>query len=138
MFLCTGNSCRSQMAEGWLWRLGGPSIVATSAGIESHGKNPRAIEVMRQAGIDISTQDSTKLTDEMLNSTDLVITVCSHADQHCPALPADTRKEHWPLADPAKATGSEEEIMAVFVASRDEIQRRVADLILPEDSAKNQ
>jgi arsenate reductase (thioredoxin) len=129
LFLCTGNSCRSQMAEGWARTLGGNAISAQSAGIESHGKNPRAIAVMQEAGVNIAGQESTKLTNAMLATTDYVVTVCGHADEHCPVLPAGIQKEHWPLADPAKATGSEEEIMAVFRASRDDIRQRVADLV---------
>ena len=129
LFLCTGNSCRSQMAEGWARTLGGDAFAVQSAGIEAHGKNPRAIAVMAEAGVDISGQESTRLTDEMLAATDYLVTVCGHADEHCPALPAGMRKEHWPLSDPAKATGSEEEIMAVFRASRDDIRARVADLL---------
>ena len=125
LFLCTGNSCRSQMAEGWARHLGGPRLEARSAGIEAHGKNPRAIAVMREAGVDISGQESTRLQPEMLEWADLVVTVCGHADEHCPVLPAGTRKEHWPLEDPAKATGSEEQVMAVFRACRDEVRDRV-------------
>ena len=100
-----------------------------SAGIEAHGKNPRAITVMKQAGIDISEQESTKVTDQMLQAADLVVTVCGHADEHCPVLPAGTNKEHWPLDDPAKAQGTEEEIINQFRASRDDIERRVKDLL---------
>lgn len=129
LFLCTGNACRSQMAEGWARHLGGDWVEARSAGIESHGKNPRAIEVMREAGVDISRHESTRLTDQMLASAAYLVTVCSDADQNCPALPAGIRKEHWPLHDPAKAKGSEEDIMAVFRESRDDIRRRVEDLI---------
>jgi len=129
LFLCTGNSCRSQMAEGWARHLGGDRVEAQSAGIEAHGKNPRAITVMAEAGVDISAQESTRVTPAMLAWADVVVTVCGHADEHCPVLPAGTRKEHWPLNDPAKATGSEEEIRAVFHASRDEIRRRVQELI---------
>jgi len=129
LFLCTGNSCRSQIAEGWARHLGGEWLKARSAGIESHGTNPLAIDVMREAGLDISQQESTKLTDEMLTTADCVVTVCGHADQNCPVLPAGTRKEHWPLDDPANATGSEDEVMAVFRASRDDIRRRVENLI---------
>ena len=137
LFLCTGNSCRSQIAEGWAKRLGGDAFGVLSAGIEAHGKNPRAIAVMAEAGVDISAQESTRLTDEMLAATDYLVTVCGHADEHCPVLPTGMRKEHWPLSDPAKATGSEEEIMAVFRASRDDIRARVADLLtrLGEDQA---
>ncbi len=129
LFLCTGNSCRSQMAEGWARTLAGNGMVVQSAGIEAHGKNPRAIAVMKEAGVDISAQESTKLTDAMLNAADYLVTVCGHADEHCPALPPGIRKEHWPLNDPAKATGTEAEIMDVFRASRDDIHRRVADLL---------
>ncbi len=129
LFLCTGNSCRSQMAEGWARCLAGEAFAVESAGIEAHGKNPRAIAVMAEAGVDISGQESTVVSDEMLGRADVVVTVCGHADELCPALPASVRKIHWPLADPAKATGSEEEIMAEFQATRDEVQRRVRDLL---------
>lgn len=129
LFLCTGNSCRSQMAEGWAKWLGRPLFEIQSAGIETHGKNPRAIAVMKEAGIDITGQESTRVTDQMLQDADLVVTVCGHADEHCPVLPAGTRKEHWPLEDPAKASGTEEEIMDQFRASRDDIKQRVKDLL---------
>ncbi len=129
LFLCTGNACRSQMAEGWARALGGEDLVVQSAGIEAHGRNPRAIAVMKEAGVDISGQASTRLTPAMLHGVDLVVTVCGHADEHCPALPPGVRRIHWPLEDPARATGSEEEIMAVFRASRDDIRRRVQNLI---------
>ncbi len=114
---------------GWAHHLGGEWLKARSAGIESHGKNLRAVDVMREAGLDISQQESTKLTDEMLTTADYVVTVCGRADENCPVLPGGTRKEHWPLDDPAKATGSEDEVMAVFRASRDDIRRRVKDLV---------
>jgi arsenate reductase len=129
LFLCTGNSCRSQMAEGWARHLGKGAVEVQSAGIEAHGKNPRAIAVMQEAGIDISGQESTRLTPEMLATADLVVSVCGHADENCPVLPPGTRKVHWPLDDPAKATGSEEEIMQVFRASRDDIRERVRVLL---------
>jgi arsenate reductase len=129
LFLCTGNSCRSQMAEGWANRLGGEWLEATSAGIEAHGKNPRAIAVMREAGVDISHQESTRVTPQMLAQADLVVTVCGHADEHCPVLPPGVQKKHWPLEDPAKATGTEEQIMAKFRATCDEVKSRVEDLI---------
>ncbi|MDA3870428.1 MAG: arsenate reductase (thioredoxin) [Gammaproteobacteria bacterium] len=129
LFLCTGNSCRSQIAEGWAIYYGGSAFEILSAGIEAQGKIPRAIAVMQEAGADISNQESTKVTDEMLAQTDLVVTVCGHADEHCPILPPDTAKEHWPLEDPANATGSEEEIMAMFRATRDDIKARVQQLL---------
>jgi len=129
LFLCTGNSCRSQMAEGWAKWFGRPLFEIQSAGIEAHGKNPRAIAVMKAAGVDISQQESTRVTDSMLADADLVVTVCGHADEHCPVLPAGVKKEHWPLDDPAKANGTEEEIMEAFRASRDDIRSRVKDLL---------
>ncbi len=129
LFLCTGNSCRSQIAEGWARKHNYDWLDIQSAGLEAHGKNPRAIAIMKEVGVDISSQESTILTDTMLTSTDFLVTVCSHADQNCPELPAKIQKEHWPLSDPAKATGSEEEIMAVFRASREEIKTRINDLL---------
>jgi arsenate reductase len=117
------------MAEGWSRTLGGDRFTATSAGIEAHGKNPRAIAVMREADVDISGQESTVVTDDMLREADIVVTVCGHADEQCPALPPDVKKVHWPLTDPAKASGSEDEIMAEFRATRDEVKRRVGSLL---------
>ena len=129
LYLCTGNSCRSQMAEGWSRQLGGDEFNVESAGIEAHGKNPRAIAVMQEAGIDISGQESTIVSDEMLRRANIVVTVCGHADEQCPVLPPGVQKEHWPLADPAKAIGSEEEIMSEFRVTRDEVNQRVQDLL---------
>ena len=129
LVLCTGNSCRSQMAEGWARQLGGERVAVESAGIEAHGKNPRAIAVMAEAGVDISAQESNMVDAAMLNRADVVVTVCGHADEQCPALPAGITKRHWPLTDPAKATGSDEEISQQFRATRDEVRRRVAALL---------
>lgn len=129
LFLCTGNSCRSQMAEGWARRLGGDAVEVASAGIEAHGKNPRAIAVMAEAGVDIAGQESTVVDAAMLARADVIVTVCGHADEMCPALPPGIRKLHWPLTDPAKATGTEDEIMAAFRATRDEVERRVRSLL---------
>ena len=129
IFLCTGNSCRSQMAEGWARKYGGSLFEVQSAGIEAHGKNPRAIAVMKESGIDIAPQRSTKLTSEMLSWADLVVTVCDHADSRCPVMEPEVEKEHWSLQDPAKARGSEEQIMDQFRASRDDIEARVYDLL---------
>ena len=130
LFVCSGNSCRSQMAEGWLRALSAGNMAANSAGISPHGQNPRAIAVMAEAGVDISRQSSKELTLDHLRWADLVITVCGDAEETCPLLPPGTRKEHWPLTDPAKASGSEDEILAVFRASRDDIRNRVADLMM--------
>lgn len=129
LFLCTGNSCRSQIAEGWARHLGGDFVVVQSAGIEAHGKNPRAIDVMRESGIDISGQESVIVDDGMLRDADVVVTVCGHADEQCPVLPPGTTKLHWPLTDPARATGTEEQIVAEFQATRDEIESRVSELL---------
>ena len=129
LFLCTGNSCRSQIAEGWAKQFAPAGWSIESAGIEAHGKNPRAIAVMQEAGVDISSQDSTRVTDAMLARADLVVTVCGHADEHCPALPTTAKKLHWPLNDPAKAEGNEEDVMQVFRASRDDIKDRIKDLL---------
>jgi len=134
LFLCTGNACRSQMAEGWARHLAKDGIAVQSAGIEAHGKNPRAIAVMQEAGIDISGQESTRLSDDMLADCDYVVTVCGNADENCPALPPGVRKEHWPLDDPARARGSEEAVMQVFRDSRDDIRQRVAALLERLDS----
>lgn len=129
LFLCTGNSCRSQMAEGWARYYGSDVFFVQSAGLEAHGKNPRAIKVMQEAGVDISGQESTKLTPAMSLRNQLVITVCGHADEHCPVLPDSCEKRHVPFSDPAKAKGSEEEILQEFRRVREEIKNYVLALI---------
>jgi arsenate reductase len=129
LYLCTGNSCRSQMAEGWTRALGAGKVSVESAGIEAHGKNPRAISTMLEAGVDISGQESSIVSEAMLERADIVVTVCGHADEQCPVLPPGVKKNHWPLSDPAKAEGSEEEIMATFRATRDEVKKRVSELL---------
>jgi arsenate reductase (thioredoxin) len=132
LFLCTGNSCRSQMAEGFARLLGGHRVSIRSAGIEAHGKNPRAICAMDEVGVDINGQESTPVTDAMIAEADVVVTVCGHADELCPALPTGTRRVHWPLRDPAKAIGTEEEIATEFRTIRDEIRSRVEALLSDE------
>ncbi len=129
LFLCTGNSCRSQMAEGWANHPGREWLEARSAGIEAHGKNPRAVAVMRETGVDISGQESMRVTDDMIRRADVVVTVCGHADEHCPVLPPGVKKIHWPLSDPAMATGTDDEILTVFRATRDEVRQRVETLL---------
>jgi len=129
LFLCTGNSCRSQMAEGWLKHLGGDGYEVFSAGIEAHGKNPRAISVMQEAGVDISSQESEIINPDILVSLNLLVTVCGHADAHCPVIPTTCKKVHWPFDDPAKASGSEENIMAEFRRLRDQIKTRIESYI---------
>jgi len=109
--------------------MGGNDFEVQSAGIEAHGKNPRAIAGMAEAGIDISGQESTIVSNVMLQLADVVVTVCGHADEQCPALPLSVKKIHWPLTDPAKASGTEEQIINEFRATRDDIEKRVRDLL---------
>lgn len=129
LFLCTGNSCRSQMAEGWARHLLGDQIEPCSAGIEAHGMNPNAVQVMREAGVDITGQSS-KLVGTLLGAPiDLVITVCGHADENCPAWPAGTRVVHVGFDDPprlAKSAATPEEGLAHYRRVRDEIREFVA------------
>ncbi|RUT31900.1 arsenate reductase (thioredoxin) [Paenibacillus zeisoli] len=129
-FLCTGNSCRSQIADGFLSTLGSDRYEVASAGLEAHGLNPRAVQVMKEAGVDISSNTSNVIDPELLNRADYVITLCGHADEHCPAIsnPGVT-KWHWGFEDPAKATGTEEEIMGQFRKVRDEIKGRIEQFV---------
>ncbi|GIO16408.1 protein ArsC [Cohnella xylanilytica] len=125
-FLCTGNSCRSQMADGFLKALGTDRYEVKSAGLEAHGLNPRAVQVMKEAGVDISSYTSDVIDPEILNLADYVITLCGHADEHCPVISnKNVVKWHWGFDDPAKATGTEEEIMSQFRAVRDAIKSRI-------------
>jgi len=128
-FLCTGNSCRSQMAEGFARQLAPKTWQVASAGVEQHGLNPLAVKVMVERGIDISQQQSTLIDPEYLNQSDIVVTLCGDARDRCPVTPPTVKKLHWPLPDPAQATGSDEEILDVFREVRDEIQSQVAQLI---------
>lgn len=129
-FLCTGNSCRSQMAEGFLNALGGERYEAKSAGLEAHGLNPRAVQAMREVGIDISHHTSDVIDPEILHRADYVITLCGHADEHCPAISnRNAVKRHWGFDDPAKATGSEEQIMQTFRSVRDAIKARIEQFV---------
>jgi thioredoxin type arsenate reductase len=129
-FLCTGNSCRSQMADGFLKALGGEKYEVKSAGLEAHGLNPRAVQVMKEAGVDISRNTSDVIDPELLNRADYVITLCGHADEHCPVIAnKNVAKWHWGFDDPAKATGTEDEIMEQFRTVRDSIQNRVEQFV---------
>lgn len=125
MFLCTGNSCRSQMAEGWARALAGDDIDIKSAGIEAHGQNKRAIQVMAEVGIDISAQESIRVNAEMLEWADLLVTLCDNAEEQCPLLSPHTIKVHLPLPDPAKMRGSEAELLEEFRESREKVRQRV-------------
>ncbi len=121
LVLCTGNSCRSQIAEGYLRHFAGNRAEVYSAGVETHGVNPRAIATMKEDGIDISGHTSNHVDEYRDIDFDYVITVCDNARERCPYFPTRALKFHYNFPDPARATGSEEEIMAEF--------RRVRDLI---------
>ncbi len=131
LFLCTGNSCRSQMAEGWARHLRGDVLEPYSAGIEKHGMNPHALQVMAEAGVDISRQFSKTPADLGPVPFDHVVTVCGHADEHCPTFPAGTHVVHVGFEDPPKLTRhlpDGEEKLAVYRRVRDEIRRFVETL----------
>jgi len=131
LFLCTGNSCRSQMAEGWARHLKGDVIEPYSAGIEAHGLNPNAVKVMAEAGVDISRQRS-KHVDEIRDIPfDYVVTVCDDAHESCPLFPGRTKLIHVGFDDPprlAKGAKSEEEALSHYRRVRDEIRRFVESL----------
>jgi arsenate reductase (thioredoxin) len=126
-FLCTGNSCRSQMAEGFGKQILGESFDVYSAGIEAHGLNPKAVKAMNEVGVDISGQTSDLIDKEILNNADYVITLCGDADDNCPVTPPHITRWHWGFDDPARAVGTEEEKWAVFQRVRDEIEKRIQD-----------
>lgn len=132
LFLCTGNSCRSQMAEGWARHLLGDCIESYSAGIEAHGMNPNAVRVMREAGVDITTHTS-KVVDELAHVPfDLVITVCGHADENCPTFLGRSRVVHVGFDDPpklAKTATTEDEALGHYRRVRDEIHQFVASTL---------
>jgi arsenate reductase len=125
LFLCTGNSARSQMAEGYLRHAAPDEFEPMSAGIEPKGLNPLAVEVMQEIGIDISQQVSKDVGDFSGQAIPYVITVCDSARQRCPAFPSAYKFLHWNLDDPAEATGSHEAKLAVFRRVRDEIIERI-------------
>ena len=128
LFLCTGNSCRSQMAEGWTRALFDGRIEAWSAGVETHGLNPKAVRVMAEVGVDISGQRSRHVDEVAALAFDLVVTVCDHAAEACPALPGARRVVHRSFPDPASARGEEEEVLAEFRAVRDQVRAWVEGL----------
>ncbi|MGP4042059.1 arsenate reductase (thioredoxin) [Gracilibacillus sp. D59] len=124
-FLCTGNSCRSQIAEGWGKKYLGDGWNVYSAGIETHGLNPNAVKAMKEVDIDISNQTSDKIDMEILRNADMVVTLCGDARDKCPVIPSGVRNEHWGFDDPAKAEGTDEEKWSVFQQVRDEIGKRI-------------
>ncbi|BCS88039.1 arsenate reductase ArsC [Pseudodesulfovibrio sediminis] len=132
LFLCTGNSCRSQMAEGWANHLKAAHLTAYSAGVETHGLNPYAVKVMAEAGIDISGNSSKLVTDLTSNvEFDFVITVCGHANENCPYFPSRSKVVHVGFDDPpslAQGLTDEEEILTLYRRVRDEIKTYVETL----------
>jgi arsenate reductase len=122
LVLCTGNSCRSQIAEGYLRLFAGEKARVFSAGVETHGVNPRAIATMKEDGIDISGHTSNHVDEYHDIDFDFVITVCDHAREVCPYFPTNAKKFHHNFPDPAKATGDEATIMAAFASVREEIK----------------
>lgn len=129
MFLCTGNSCRSQMAEGFARELGRGLLQPYSAGLMAAGVHPRAMAVMKEAGIDISGQKSKEIDAGLLETMDIVITLCGNAEESCPYTPPEIRRLHWPIKDPVGTVGTEEEIMREFRRARDEIREKVRELL---------
>ncbi|MBT1700970.1 arsenate reductase ArsC [Fulvivirgaceae bacterium PWU4] len=129
LVLCTGNSCRSQMAEGYLKHFAGDGAIVKSAGIETHGVNPRAIATMKEDNIDISGHTSNHVDEYAAITFDFVITVCDHARERCPVLPAKAKRFHHNFPDPAKATGSEEEVQEKFRFTRDLIKDYCRDFV---------
>jgi len=122
LVLCTGNSCRSQLLHGYLTQELGDQAIVYSAGVEVHGVNPRAVRVMAEDGVDISHHTSNHVDEYAAIPFAYVLTVCDHAQEVCPVFPAAAHKLHHNFADPAKATGSEAEIMQQFRAVRDEVK----------------
>jgi arsenate reductase len=129
MFLCTANSCRSQMAEGFAKEYSRGSIEVNSAGLMAAGVHKKAIAVMKELGIDISGQHSKEIDENLLRQMDIVITLCSYAEEYCPRTPPEIKRIHWPIKDPVGAIGSEESIMTDFRRARDEIKENVRGLI---------
>lgn len=130
--MCTGNSARSQMAEGLLREIGKGRFEVESAGVISSFVRPQAIQAMKEIGIDISNHRSKSVEEFAGQKFHYVITVCDNAKENCPLFPGGTKRLHWSFDDPAEATGTEEEQMAVFRRVRDEIKSRLIDLKLPD------
>jgi len=123
LILCTGNSCRSHLAEGILRHALGDRAEVCSAGSDPTGQvHPMAVEVMREIGMDISNHTSKHMNTFLDQQVSIVITVCDHADQACPTFPGQVTRYHWPFADPARAQGSQEEVLTIFRQVRDQIR----------------
>ncbi|NLN95525.1 MAG: arsenate reductase ArsC [Bacteroidales bacterium] len=130
LVLCTGNSCRSQIAEGYLRHFTGNKADIYSAGIEAHGVNPKAIATMQEDGIDISNQTSNNIDEYLDVNFDFIITVCDNAKEQCPIFPGKARKFHFNFPDPAKATGSVDEISEQFRQVREQIKIYCSNFVL--------
>ncbi len=136
LFLCVGNSCRSQMAEGWLRHMAPERFDVYSAGSIAAGLNPNAVKVMADAGVDISRQRSKRVERFAERRFDYVVTVCDEAHRECPVFLGRAGKRlHWPLEDPAEATGSHEEVFRVFRRVRDQIKARL-ERFVEEEAAR--
>lgn len=133
LFLCTGNSCRSQMAEGFLRQLAGDQFEIFSAGTHPSQVNPRAIASMTELGVDISNHKSQSVDEFSDQNFDYVITVCDSARATCPVFPHSNKSLHWSFEDPAEATGTEEQVMQVFRKVRDQIKDQIQMFIKDED-----
>jgi len=129
LVLCTGNSCRSQIAEGYLRHFAANRAEVYSAGIETHGVNPKAIETMKADGINISAHTSNNINEYLDIDFDFVITVCDNAKENCPYFPTQAKKFHYNFPDPAKATGTEKEVQKQFIAVREMIKTYSAAFI---------
>ena len=129
LFVCTGNSARSQMAEGFARHLSRGKVEAFSAGMEPSALNPYAVRVMAEKGIDISPQQSKAFDENLALRMDTVVTVCGSAEERCPVLPLQVKRLHWPLEDPARVRGTEAEILATFREVRDRIETCVRALV---------
>ncbi|MEO8393081.1 MAG: arsenate reductase ArsC [Chloroflexota bacterium] len=127
LILCTGNSARSQMAEGLLRHLNGERVEVFSAGSKPSRVNPYAIETMRQRGIDISGQRSKHLSEYLNQPFDFVITVCDQAAETCPIFPGSAQRIHWSFPDPAAVEGSDDEILAAFEQVRDDLEGKLRE-----------
>lgn len=125
LVLCTGNACRSQMAEGFLRALGDDRLSVSSAGITPTGLDPRTTQVMAELGIDISEHTSDQADRYLQDHFDYVITVCDNAQENCPVFPGEVKRLHWPFDDPAAVAGNDEEVLTQFRRIRDEIKAKV-------------
>jgi arsenate reductase len=126
LFLCTGNSARSQMAEGFLRMMGGEHFAVFSAGTDPKTLHPMAVQAMQEVNIDISGQRSKDLSEFLAQEFDYIITVCDRARDNCPTFPGDTERIHWSFDDPAAAIGNDEERIKVFRRVRNEIRNRIS------------